>query len=65
MDNASERMFLNVAEIQERYLPFSKKKIRAFIKKHVPYRIIGNSICVEKEALEAVLKSKESNVYPT
>ena len=59
MKKENERMYISVAEIQERYLPFSKKKIITFVKKYVPYHKIGRSVYVEREALEAVLKSAE------
>ena len=63
MKNEMERMYVGIAEIQERYLPFSKKKIIAFIKKYVPYHKIGRSIYAEREALEAVLKSAEHREF--
>lgn len=59
MKTENERMYIGIAEIQEKYLPFSKKKIITFVKKYVPYHKIGRSVYVEKEALESVLKSTE------
>lgn len=63
MKKENERMYIGIAEIQERYLPFSKKKIIAFVKKYVPYRKIGRSVYVEREALEEVLKSSEHREF--
>ena len=59
MKTESTRMYIGITEIQEKYLPFSKKKITAFVKKYVPYRKIGRSVYVEREALEAILKSND------
>ena len=59
MKKESTRRYIGISEIQEKYLPFSKKKITAFVKKYVPYHKIGRSVYVEREALEAVLKSTE------
>ena len=63
MKKENERMYVSVAEIQECYLPFSKKKIIAFVKKYVPYHKIGRSVYVEREALETVLKSTEKTEF--
>lgn len=63
MGQENERMMLSVTEIQEKYLPFSKKKIRNFVKKYVPHQTIGRSLYAGREALEALLKSSEQKNF--
>lgn len=51
------RKYLNIEDIQKEYLPLSKKKLRAFAKKYLNVKIIGNRMFVEREQLEKVLSS--------
>ena len=51
------RKYLNIEDIQKEYLPLSKKKLRAFTKKYLNVKIIGNRMFVEREQLEKVLSS--------
>ena len=51
------RKYLNIDDIQKEYLPMSKKKLRAFAKKYLDVKIIGNRMFVEREQLERVLAS--------
>ena len=51
------RKYLNIEDIQKEYLPLSRKKLRAFAKKYLNVKIIGNRMFVEREQLEKVLSS--------
>ena len=55
MTNSTERKYLSVRDIQEEYLPISKKKIRELVKQHLYVHKIGNRIYVERAALEDLL----------
>lgn len=55
MTNNTERKYLSVSEIQEEYLPISKKKIRELVKEHLYVKKIGNRIYIERAALEGLL----------
>ena len=58
--NATERKYLTISEIQDEYLPISKKKIREFVKEHLYVKRIGGRIYVERAALETLLSSGKS-----
>ena len=60
MTTTTERKYLSIADIQNDYLPISKKKIREFVKEHLNVRLIGGRIYVERAALEALLSSGKS-----
>ena len=60
-----QRKYLNIDNIQQEYLPVSKKNIRAFVKENLPYKIIGGRMFVERSALEAVLSKSDSEVSGT
>ena len=60
MTNNIERKYLSVSEIQEEYLPISKKKIRELVKEHLYVKKIGNRIYVERAGLEALLSHGRS-----
>lgn len=51
------RKYLSIDDIQREYLPISKKRLRAFAKKYLDVKIIGNRMFVEREQLERVLAS--------
>ena len=53
--NATERKYLTISEIQDEYLPISKKKIREFVNEHLYVKRIGGRFYVERTALEALL----------
>ena len=58
--NATERKYLTISEIQDEYLPISKKKIREFVNEHLYVKRIGGRIYVERAALETLLSSGKS-----
>ena len=60
MTTNTERKYLSIADIQNDYLPISRKKIREFVKEHLNVRLIGGRIYVERAALEALLSSGKS-----
>ena len=59
-----KRKYLSIDDIQKEYLPFSKKKIRCFVRKYLDARQIGNRLFVEREALENVLSDTERKNLP-
>lgn len=54
-----KRQYVTIAEIQDEYLPISKKKIRVLVKKYLPSRMLGNRIFVERAKLEELLASED------
>lgn len=54
-----KRQYITIAEIQDEYLPISKKKIRVLVKKYLPSRMLGNRIFVERAKLEELLASED------
>ena len=60
MTTNTERKYLSIADIQNDYLPISRKKIREFVKEHLNVRLIGGRIYVERAALEDLLSSGKS-----
>lgn len=54
-----KRKYISIAEIQQEYLPLSKKKIRILVKRYLPTKIVGNRFLVDREQLEALLKSTD------
>ena len=55
MTTTTGRKYLTINEIQEEYLPISKKKIRELVNEHLNVKRIGGRIYVERAALEALL----------
>ena len=51
--------YLTISDIQNEYLPISKKKIRILVKKYLPTRMLGNRIFVERQKLEELLASED------
>lgn len=64
METKVVRKFLSIDDIQREYLPVSKKRIRMFVKKYLPAKVIGSRIFVERTALERLLVSPETNEFP-
>lgn len=60
MADNTGRKYLTVSDIQDEYLPISKKKIREFVKEHLYVKMIGNRIYVERAALETLLSTGKS-----
>lgn len=63
METKVTRKFLSIDDIQREYLPVSKKRIRLFVKKYLPAKVIGSRIFVERVALEHLLTSPETNEF--
>ena len=59
-----ERKYISIDDIAKEYLPISKKKIRSFVKKYVPIKIIGGRIYVERILLEQLLSNTERERFP-
>ena len=59
MVKKAKRQYVTIAEIQEEYLPISKKKIRVLVKKYLPTRMLGNRIFVDRQKLEELLASED------
>ena len=59
MAKKAKRQYVTIAEIQEEYLPISKKKIRVLFKKYLPTRMLGNRIFVDRQKLEELLASED------
>lgn len=53
------RKYLTIDDIQQEYLPISKKKIRCFVKKYLNIKIIGGRMYIEREAFENILNDPE------
>ena len=58
------RKFLSVDDIQQEYLPVSKKRIRMFAKKYLDYKVIGGKLFVQREQLESILTNPEAKNLP-
>ena len=59
MTNSTERKYLTIGDIQKQYLPISSKKLRAWVKEHLPVKHIGRRLYVDRAALEALLSNEE------
>ena len=59
MTEKLKRQYLTISDIQNEYLPISKKKIRILVKKYLPTRMLGNRIFVERQKLEELLASED------
>ena len=55
----AKRQYLTISEIQDEYLPISKKKIRILVKKYLPTSMLGNRIFVDRAKLEELLSSED------
>ena len=58
------RKYLTINDIQREYLPVSKKKLRAFSKKYLSTKVIGNRLYVERKSLEDVLTDPNNKALP-
>ena len=54
-----KRQYITISDIQNEYLPISKKKIRVLVKKYLPSRMLGNRIFVDRQKLEELLASED------
>ena len=59
MVKKAKRQYVTITEIQEEYLPISKKKIRVLVKRYLPTRMLGNRIFVDRQKLEELLASED------
>ena len=59
MAKKAKRQYVTITEIQEEYLPISKKKIRVLVKRYLPTRMLGNRIFVDRQKLEELLASED------
>lgn len=64
MADIIERKYLTIEEVQNLYLPISKKRIRAFVKQYLNVKIIGGRIYVEKKQLDELLSSPDRDYFP-
>ena len=64
MNQEIQCKYLNITDIQQKYLPVSKKKIRSFVKKYLPIKLIGGRIFVERDALEKLLTDPDRDILP-
>ena len=65
MNNQSAvRKYLSIDDIYKSYLPVSKKKIRVFVKKYLPVKLIGGRMFTERDALERLLSDPDRDILP-
>ena len=50
-----KRKYLTIDEVQQEYLPISKKKIRSLMKENLSVRMIGGRMYIERVELEHLL----------
>lgn len=50
-----KRKYLTIDEVQQEYLPISKKKIRSLMKENLSVRMIGGRMYIERAELEHLL----------
>ena len=58
------RKYLSIDDIQNEYLPVSKKKIRSFAKQYLNAKMIGGRLYVERESLENLLADPNRSSLP-
>lgn len=63
MDHTKSR-WVGISEICKSYLPIGKKKARKFVYTYLEPKRIGNSIFVEREALEQLLNDEKRDSFP-
>ena len=56
MAKLGKRMYMSIDDVQNEYLPISKKKIRQYIKP-LPHGKIGGRLFIRRDVLEAWLRS--------
>ena len=64
METKTVRKYLSIDDIQKEYLPSGKKKIRSFVKKYLPVKMIGGRMFVERALLERLLADTEREKLP-
>ena len=56
--------WVGISEIQEKYLPLSKRRVRKFIALYLEPKRFGHRIFVEREKLEALLSDPDRERFP-
>lgn len=56
--------WVSISEIQEKYLPLSKRRVRKFIALYLEPKRFGHRIFVEREKLEALLNDPDRERFP-
>ena len=56
--------WVGISEIQEKYLPLSKRRVRKFIALYLEPKRFGHRIFVEREKLEALLSDPDRECFP-
>ena len=64
MEQKERSQWVGIAEITRSYLPVSKRKARKFVQKYLEFKRIGNSLYVNRDALEAILNNKTQQDFP-
>ena len=58
MSEEKSTQWIDVKEIQEKYLPISKKAIRKILKENLDVARTGKKLLVERNQLEAFLRNE-------
>lgn len=56
--------WVGISEIQEKYLPLSKRRVRKFIALYLEPKRFGHRIFVERAKLEALLSDPDRERFP-
>ena len=56
--------WVGISEIQEKYLPLSKRRVRKFIALYLEPKRFGHRIYVERGKLEALLSDPDRERFP-
>ena len=59
-----KRKYLTITEVQNEYLPVSKKKIRSLAKRYLSVKMIGGRMFVSREELEELLTDDDNAILP-
>lgn len=62
-DIIGKRKYITIKEIQQEYLPISKKRIRKFVQQHLNTKYIGNRMFIERQELEELLRSTDQERF--
>lgn len=63
-DIIEKRKYITIKEIQQEYLPISKKRIRKFVQQYLNAKYIGGRIFVDRQELEKLLSSPDRDYFP-
>ncbi|MBE6911121.1 MAG: helix-turn-helix domain-containing protein [Ruminococcaceae bacterium] len=59
-----KRKYLTITEVQNEYLPVSKKKIRSLAKRYLSVKMIGGRMFISREELEELLTDDDNAILP-